>query len=94
MGDPDVHWKCSGQGLAEFSTVYKYVTALALIDDAHALDPNKVTISGSGVPYELHYAQKMTKYFQVRAPKAAEVLRLTIRAQHFRRWVPHAAPTL
>ncbi|TKA66860.1 hypothetical protein B0A49_05646 [Cryomyces minteri] len=60
--------------------------ALALIDEAHALDPNKVTIGGSEVPYELHYAQKMTKYLQVRAPNAAEVLRLAIRAQHFRRW--------
>lgn len=45
-----------------------------------------IVIDGKDVPYELHYAQKMTKYLEKRDPSAPEVLRLAIRAQHFRRW--------
>jgi hypothetical protein len=66
--------------------------ALSAIDAAHALDPNKVTINGEEVPYELHYAQKCTSYLEKRAPDASEPLRIAIRAQHFRRWeVPRAS---
>lgn len=64
----------------------KYLSALTLIDNAHAQDPKTVVIDGKDVPYELHYAQKMSKYLEKRAPSAPEVLRLAIRAQHFRRW--------
>lgn len=64
----------------------KYSLALKLIDEAHALDPKKVTVDGKDVPYELHYAQKMSSYLEKRDPSAPEVLRLAIRAQHFRRW--------
>lgn len=63
-----------------------YDKALSAIDAAHALDPNKTTISGQELPYELHYAQKCTSYLSLRAPHASEALRLAIRAQHFRRW--------
>ncbi|KAE8839108.1 hypothetical protein PTNB85_03339 [Pyrenophora teres f. teres] len=69
-----------------------YTKALAAIDAAHALDPNKVTIDGTEVPYELHYAQKCTSYLTKRSPTASEPLRLAIRAQHFRRWeVPRSS---
>lgn len=69
-----------------------YSKALSAIDAAHALDPNKVTINGTEVPYELHYAQKCTSYLEKRHPTASEPLRLAIRAQHFRRWeVPRAS---
>lgn len=64
----------------------KYSSALTLIDNAHAQDPKTIVIDGKDVPYELHYAQKMSKYLEKRAPSAPEVLRLAIRAQHFRRW--------
>ncbi|KAL1621979.1 hypothetical protein SLS56_008923 [Neofusicoccum ribis] len=63
-----------------------YDRALAAIDAAHALDPKTVTVDGAPVPYELHYANKMTSYLTKRAPAASEPLRLAIRAQHFRRW--------
>jgi hypothetical protein len=63
-----------------------YSKATALIDEAHAEDPNKTTIDGKEVPYELHYAQKMSHYLDLRAPSASETLRLAIRSQHFRRW--------
>ncbi|KAK7187491.1 hypothetical protein DPSP01_013752 [Paraphaeosphaeria sporulosa] len=63
-----------------------YETAIAAIDAAHAQDPNKITIAGKEVPYELHYAEKCTSYLDKRSPDASEALRLAIRAQHFRRW--------
>lgn len=69
-----------------------YEKALAAIDAAHALDPNKVTINDIEVPYELHYAQKCTSYLTQRSPSASEPLRLATRAQHFRRWeVPRSS---
>ena len=67
--------------------------ALQLIDAAHSEDPNKTTVSGgTEVPYELHYANKMTSYLTQRSPSASSNLRIAIRAQHFRRWeVPRAS---
>ncbi|KAL4862050.1 hypothetical protein BDV12DRAFT_179381 [Aspergillus spectabilis] len=66
---------------------------LALIDAAHAQDPNLTTPPNSTnpIPYELHYANKMTKYLSLRSPTASETLRLAVRAQHLKRWeVPRA----
>jgi Domain of unknown function (DUF4202) len=60
--------------------------ALEAIDAAHAEDPKKISINGQDIPYELHYAQKMTKYLNLRADHPSEALQLAIRAQHFRRW--------
>ena len=65
-----------------------YATALKLIDAAHAEDPKKTSTSGAeSVPYELHYAQKMTRWLAARSPDASPVLQLACRAQHFRRFV-------
>ncbi|KAL1304314.1 hypothetical protein AAFC00_000717 [Neodothiora populina] len=63
-----------------------YKAALKAIDEAHAQDPKKVTIDGTETPYELHYANKMTAYLDKRSPDASDVVKLAIRAQHFRRW--------
>jgi len=63
-----------------------YDKAIALMDEAHALDPNKITVDDKEIPYELHYAQKMSRYLTLRSPSASETLRLAIRSQHFRRW--------
>lgn len=60
--------------------------ASAAIDKAHADDPKKITVNGEEVPYELHYARKMTEYLSKRAPNASETLKLAVRAQHFKRW--------
>lgn len=64
----------------------RFEKAIALIDEAHAEDPNKITVDGKEVPYELHYAQKMDHYLALRSSNASETLRLAIRSQHFRRW--------
>lgn len=63
-----------------------YEAAISLIDEAHAHDPNTTVVDGTEVPYELHYAQKMTRYLSLRAPDASPILKVAIRAQHFRRW--------
>lgn len=69
-----------------------YEAALQAIDAAHAEDPKKVMVNGEEVPYELLYARKMTLYLEKRAPDAPDVVKLAIRAQHFRRWeVPRAS---
>jgi predicted transcriptional regulator len=60
--------------------------AISLIDEAHALDPKKITNDNKEVPYELHYARKMTHYLKLHSPDSSETLRLAIRSQHFRRW--------
>ncbi|KAE8376546.1 hypothetical protein BDV26DRAFT_232171 [Aspergillus bertholletiae] len=72
----------------------KYTKALELIDAAHAQDPKTISLpdSPTPVPYELHYANKMTKYLSLRCPSAPETLRLAIRAQHLKRWeVPRSS---
>lgn len=75
----------------------KFQRALAAIDEAHSQDPNLTTITEpnaetKSIPYELHYAQKMTSYLDAYNPSASEPLRLAIRAQHLRRWeVPRSS---
>lgn len=63
-----------------------YESAVTKIDLAHAEDPKKITVGGEEVPYELHYAHKMSEYLSRRAPDASDTLKLAVRAQHFRRW--------
>ncbi|KIW75856.1 hypothetical protein Z517_10601 [Fonsecaea pedrosoi CBS 271.37] len=60
--------------------------ALELIDAAHREDPNTVDVNGDKIPYELHYAQKMTRYLNLHTPNAGPLLATAARAQHFRRW--------
>ncbi|EHY56558.1 hypothetical protein HRR83_002359 [Exophiala dermatitidis] len=61
--------------------------ALELIDAAHKEDPNTLQLdNGASVPYEIHYAQKMTKYLDLHTPDAGPLLKTAARAQHFRRW--------
>lgn len=67
----------------------EYARGLDLIDDAHAQDPKTIPgPDGTTIPYELHYARKMTKWLALRSPSATPVLQLACRAQHFRRCAP------
>jgi hypothetical protein len=68
-----------------------YATALSLIDAAHTEDPRKKDGPDGPVPFELDYAQKMTRWLALRCPTASPVLQLACRAQHFRRFVNIAA---
>ena len=64
-----------------------YARGLELIDEAHSRDPKTIPAEGGSgtVPYELHYAQKMTRWLGLRSPTAGPVLQLACRAQHFQR---------
>lgn len=80
--------------LPELSPAYS--TAIKLIDDAHAQDPNKAAADegeGGEVPYELHYARKMTRWLALRCPDASPALQVACRAQHFRRFVLWRPPS-
>lgn len=69
-----------------------YTAAMSAFDAAHADDPNQITVDGQLVPYELHYARKMTSSLDRLAPEASPTLRLAVRAQHLRRWeIPRAS---
>ena len=60
--------------------------ALQLIDEAHSQDPNIIAVDGKDQPYELYYSRKMSGYLEKHFPNAPAVLRIAVRAQHFRRW--------
>ncbi|RVX71514.1 hypothetical protein B0A52_05086 [Exophiala mesophila] len=60
--------------------------AFEKIDAAHREDPNKVEIDGQTIAYELHYAQKMTKFLELHSPDVSPLVATAARAQHFRRW--------
>lgn len=86
----------SSPSLPDLSPAYS--AAIKLIDDAHAQDPNKTAAGGGGegkeddkekqgVPYELHYARKMSRWLALRCPNASPALQVACRAQHFKRFV-------
>jgi len=65
-----------------------YAAGLKLIDGAHSEDPRTVTTGpgGADMPYELHYASKMSRWLALRCPEGpSPALQLACRAQHFRR---------
>lgn len=62
-----------------------HATAIKLIDEAHAQDTKTIASDNGPVPYELHYARKMTRWLAARKPDASPALQLACRAQHFRR---------
>ena len=79
-----------------------FFKAISLIDAAHAEDPNKITpvtsksspsaVDRESVPYELHYANKMSSYLDLHTPSPSPLLALAVRAQHLRRWeVPRSS---
>ncbi len=63
-----------------------YEKALALIDEANAADPNKVSADGREWPKELLYSERMSDMLQRYAPDADDAMKLAIRAQHIERW--------
>jgi len=64
----------------------QFETALDLIDQENALDPNKVMVAGKEYPKELLYSQRMTEVLFATTSKPTEELQIAIRAQHIRRW--------
>ncbi len=69
----------------------RYADAIARLDAANALDPNREIVNGVSEPKELAYARRMTEMLERFAPEASEPVRLAVRAQHIRRWeIPRA----
>lgn len=65
----------------------QFAQAIELIDHAHAQDRREAKNTGDDkVPYELHYAKKMTSWLVIRCPEASPVLQVACRAQHFKRY--------
>lgn len=83
-------------GMPASPSTSEYEAALAAIDAAHAKDPRRVQVKIGGddgdendmeeVPFELQYARRMSEFLKRLEPDASAVLRLAVRAQHFRRW--------
>ena len=64
----------------------QFDTAIALIDDANARDPNMIGADGSDHPAELIYSQRMSETLARVYPQASQELQLAVRAQHLKRW--------
>ncbi len=64
----------------------RFETALALIDQKNAKDPNLYTIEGIEFPKELLYSHRMTRRLLQFNPNASKALQLAARAQHVCRW--------
>lgn len=64
----------------------QFAQAIELIDQAHAEDNREAkNVGDAKIPYELHYARKMTTWLAVHTPEASAILQVACRAQHFRR---------
>ena len=64
----------------------QFDTAIALIDDANARDPNMIGADGFDHPAELIYSQRMSETLARVYPQASQELQLAVRAQHLKRW--------
>ncbi|OJJ74716.1 hypothetical protein ASPBRDRAFT_119065 [Aspergillus brasiliensis CBS 101740] len=64
--------------------VSKISTPLPDRGGSYGVDPTKVT--NTNIPYELHYAEKMTSYLYKHTSDPSPTLQLAIRAQHLKRW--------
>jgi hypothetical protein len=67
-------------------------TALARFDAENARDPKQIEHGDETRPYELFYAQEVTKWVQRLCPEPSAALRLAARCQHLCRWeIPRAS---
>ena len=64
----------------------RFAAAIAQVDAANGLDPNRETVAGSPRPKELIYAERMSAMLARFVPDASEALKLAARCQHIERW--------
>lgn len=64
----------------------RFLQSLKDIDSINAEDPHLDTVEGQTFPKELLYSQRMTAMLNEFEPDATEILRLSARAQHIKRW--------
>lgn len=63
-----------------------YTKLINLIDEANAEDPNHEIVDGKESPKELVYGQRMAEMILRFAPNADDIQKISVRAQHIRRW--------
>lgn len=64
----------------------RFLQSLKDIDSINAEDPHLETVEGQTFPKELLYSQRMTAMLNEFEPDATEILRLSARSQHIKRW--------
>lgn len=64
----------------------RFAAALDRFDAANAADPKRIIVAEVERPYELVYAEWLTRWVLQLAPDAPEPLRLAARCQHLCRW--------
>jgi hypothetical protein len=64
----------------------RFARAVARIDAANALDPNREMADGRARPKDLLYAERLTAMLARFAPDASETLKVAARCQHVERW--------
>jgi hypothetical protein len=64
----------------------RFARAIARIDAANALDPNREQAEGCARPKELLYAERLTAMLARFDPEASETLKVAARCQHVERW--------
>lgn len=65
----------------------RFETALRMIDEENAKDPNRISTGTEISPRELVYSQWLTRWIERLTPNASEHLRLAARCQHICRWM-------
>ena len=69
-----------------FTPTEQFNAVIKAIDAVNAEDPRQITVDGVEHPYETVYADRMTETLQGLYPDASELLWISARAQHIRRW--------
>lgn len=73
----------------------RLAAAFAAVDAANAEDPARIVVDGVEKPYAVHYGERMSAWLDRLVPEASEPLRLSVRAQHIRRFdIPRSSHPL
>ena len=64
----------------------RYTAVIADIDAANAGDPRTIAVGEMVRPYEVVYAERMSRRLETMYPEASELLRIAARGQHLRRF--------
>lgn len=80
-------WRSAPYEIGEHQDMSDRLEAvLASIDAANDEDPHQVLQDGESVARERLYGQRMSAWLSRLAPEASEVLKISARGQHVRRW--------
>lgn len=69
-----------------FEPTQRFAAVIADIDAANSHDPRTIEQAGATRPYEVVYAERMTRRLEMMYPDASELLRIAARGQHIRRF--------